>query len=563
MKSLLSFATSGFLGVAMLLTACAQQGPQPSTGADGTPQGGEFRVNMAAEPDTIDPNRSNFATSILVASKVFDGLFTYDKDLQVIPAVAKEMPTVGNGGISSDGKTFTIKLRTDTKWSDGQPVTAKDFVYAIKRSLDPKLAAPYATSLYDIDGARAYNTAMGTKEAPKQASDAELATMRDQVAVAAPDSATLVVRLAAPRPSFLQLLALWVAWPVREDIVTKFGDKWTEPPNYIGNGPFILSNWSHQEKMEFAPNPNYYGQKPNISKLTLLQITDANQAYLAYQNGELDAVSVPDANVKVVQGDETLAKQALQNKELTVFGYQFNTKVAPFDNVKVRQAFAMAVDRKALIDKVAQGIGNVAYSVMPPGMPGYDVNLGKDFDLNAAKAKQLLNEAGYSDPSKLQITFSFADTSSNRLRAEFFQGQIKQNLGVDVTLEVLDARTFAQRFNASQFMVAFAGWGADYPDPDNFVPNLFLTGSSSNKGGYANPLVDIQARLCQSELDQNRRMAACAQAQRLVVADQPWIFLFYRESFWLVKPYVKGFQTSAKDRLVGDRFYHQIAIEGK
>jgi len=552
--------------IGLLLSACAQQSPATppgvSPGSAAVPQGGVFRINLGAEPDTIDPNRSNFATSIAVASLVFEGLLGYDKDLQLVPAVAKEVPTAANGGISSDGKTYTFRLRSDVKWSDGQPLKAKDFVYAIKRSLDPKLAAPYASSLYDIQGAEAYNAALGTKAAPKEASDTQLAALREAVGVSTSDDTTVVIKLAAPRPSFLQLIALWVAWPVREDIVAKYGDRWTEPPNYIGNGPFVLTGWVHNERLEFAPNANYPGTKPNVEKLVMVQIADANQAYLAYVNGELEATAVPDANVRLVQADQTLSQQTIRYNELVIFGYQFNVKAPPFDSAKVRQALAMAVDRSALIEKVAQGIGKVAYSLVPPGMPGHDPSMGKDFDFNPGKAKQLLAEAGYGDVSKLpKITFTFADTSPNRLRAEFFQGQMKQNLGIDVTVEALDSKTYQQRFNASQFMMVFGGWGADYPDPDNFVPELFKTGSGNNHLSYSNPQVDTQAKLCQSDTDEKKRLSACAEAQKLVVADEPWIFLFYRERFWMLKPYVKGFQVTAKDNLPGNRFYNQVYIQ--
>lgn len=543
--------------VAMITTACMQTsaGPGPGGAPAGEPQqGGEFRINLISEPDTIDPNRSNFAQSITVASLVFEGLLEYDKDLKLAPAVAKEVPSVSNGGISSDGLTYTFKLRPETKWSDGQAVKAKDFVYAIKRSLDPKLAAHYASTLHAIQGAKEYNTA-------KEANGEQLTALREKVAVTATDDNTLVIKLTAARPSFLHLASLWVAWPVRQDIVEKHGDKWAEPPNYIGNGPFVLNRWEHNDRLEFGRNEQYWGQKPYLDKLTMVMITDANQAYLAYQNGELDSTAVPDANTKLVQADPKLSKETFRNKELTTFGYQYNTKDAPFSDVKVRQALAMAVDRKALVEQVAQGIGTVAYSPIAPGMPGHDGNLGKDFDFNVEKAKKLLAEAGYADGSRFpRFQFTFSDTSANRLRAEFFQGQMKQNLGIDVQLEPLDARAYTQRFNANQFAMVFGGWGMDYPDPDNFVPELFKTGSGNNHTQYSNTLVDALSRQCQSELDETKRMAACMDAQKQVVADQPWIFAFYRERFSLLNPKVQGFQVTAKDNLPGNRFYDKIWI---
>lgn len=543
--------------LALLLVGCSQSAQGPAgIAVGGEPRrGGEFRVNMQTDPDTIDPNRANFSNSILVASLAFEGLLTYDKHLRLTPGVAREVPSMSNGGISSDGLTYTFKLRPEAKWSDGQPLKAKDFAYAMKRSLDPKLAAPYAHTLYDIAGAQEYNRA-------KDAAAEQLARLRDAVSVNALDDGTLVVKLAAPRPTFTQLVSLWVAWPVRQDVIEKHGDAWAEPPSYVGNGPFVLNRWSRGERMEFSPNQHYWGQKPDVDKLTLVQVSDLNQGYVAYQNGELDATAVPEANTNLVRNDPKLSQEGLRNKELVIFGYQFNVKTAPFDNPKVRQALAMAVDRRALIEKVAQGVGTVAYSPVPAGMTGHDPNLGKEFEFNVEKAKRTLAEAGYSNVSRFpKITFTFTDTSSNRLRAEFFQGQMKQNLGIDVSLEPLDGRTYQQRFNSNQFEMVFGGWGADYPDPDNFVPELFKTGSGNNHTKYSNEAVDAKAKQCQSESDESRRLASCAEAQRLVVADQPWIFLFYRERFWVVKPYVKGFQVTAQDSLPGSRFYQQVWLD--
>lgn len=557
LRLVLAFSLVVLLAVAAF-PGCSSAG-QPEPG--GAPAAGSvFRTNMSGEPDTIDPGRSNFAPSILVADQVFDGLFTYDKDLNLIPGVAKEVPTRENGGISADGTTYTMHLGA-SRWSDGQPVKAGDFVYAIKRTLDPALATQYATALYDIVGAEAYNTAFAGKEGAAKPSDAELSRLRDAVAVQAPDDSTVVVRIKAPRGTFTQVLALWVAWPVRQDVIAKYGDQWTEPPNYIGNGPWVLSKWEHGTSLEFVPNPHYTGSPAKVQKMVFVQLPDANQAFLAYKNGELEAVAVPDAAVKTTEADPALNKEGVRFTELTMFGFQYNTKQEPFSNLKVRQAISYAVDRKALVESVAQGVGKVAYSPVPPGMPGYDANAGAEFAFNPGRAKQLLAEAGYSDPSRFPRTqFTFADTSPNRLRAEFYQAQLKQNLGIDITLEPLDTKAYQQRYINNQFQIAFSGWGADYPDPDNIVPELFMTGSGNNHSSYSNPRVDQLSRDCRGLLNEQQRLAACAEAQKVVVADQPWTFAFYRERYWVVKPYVKGFQPTAKDQLPGSRFFSDITI---
>ena len=542
---------AGGLAVA---TGCAAN-PTPAETS-----GGVFRTNMQFEPDTIDPGRSNNNLSWGVASQVFDGLFRYDKDLKLAPAVAREVPARDNGGLSDDGRTYTIRLR-QSRWSDGRPVRAQDFVYAIKRSLDPSFTAPYAQTLYDIEGAEAYNTALGTKAKPAQATPHQLAALREAVAVRATDDATLTLRLNAARATFVHLLAQPIAWPLREDVVTQFGDKWTEPPNYLGNGPFVLTRWEHGSRIVFEPNPSYAEGRPKLQQLVFVQIGDANQAFLAYRNGELDAVGVPDAAVKQVEADPALKAEALRVKELFILGLQVNVTQPPLQDARVRRAFASAIDRQALIDGVAQGVGVPAYSPVPPGMPGHDATAGQEFKFDAAKARRTLAEAGFPDPAHFpKVSLAFTDTSPNRLRAEFFQAQLKQNLGVQIDLEALDARAYQQRYATGQFNLALSGWGADYPDPDNFVPELFTTGSGNNRTGYSNPAVDALARDCRSLGDEKARIAACTKAQTLVVADQPWIFTNYRERFWLVKPYVQGLQPTAKDAIVGSRFYRQLSI---
>jgi oligopeptide transport system substrate-binding protein len=246
---------------------------------------------------------------------------------------------------------------------------------------------------------------------------------------------TLEIKLASPLPTSFNY------WPcaftsTREDIITANGEKWTEPPNYIGNGPFLLKEWAHQDHMTFVPNPNYWGTKAKLTTMTYKMITDANAALAAYKNNELSLSGVPVGTEKATMADPAMSKEIVRYNELTTFAFQFNVTKAPFDNVKVRQAFSCAVDRKSFIENVRAGVGKVALSWIPPGMPGYDANLGKDYDFNVAKAKQLLTEAGFSDISKLgDVKFQFSDTAGNRTIAQFLQGQMKDNLGINLTLE--------------------------------------------------------------------------------------------------------------------------------
>jgi oligopeptide transport system substrate-binding protein len=347
-----------------------------------------FTTNLSGEPATIDPNKASWADQRSALGQCFEGVLGFDKDLNLIAVTATEIPTVANGGISSDGLTYTFKLRPEVTWSDGQKVLAKDYVYGIKRMLSPEVASEYAGFYYDIVGAQAYNGS-ADKDAATQK------TLKDAVAVTAINDYTLKIKLAQPRPTFPQIMALWPAYPTREDVITKYGDKWTEAGNYIGNGPFILTEWVHQDHMTFKPNPNYWGTKPNLTQLTYKMIADANAALAAYKNNELQLVQIPAGTEKATLADPVMSKEILRYNLLTTFAFQFNVTKAPFDNLKVRQAISCAVDRAAFVDKVRSGVGKVALSWIPPGMPGYDPNLGKEYEFNPTKAKQLLTEAGY------------------------------------------------------------------------------------------------------------------------------------------------------------------------
>ena len=515
----------------------------------------EFRTNLVSEPATIDPNRSAFAQEITIAKSVFNGLLGFNQDLSVRAVTAEAVPAVANGGISADGLTYTFKLRKEVTWSDGKPVKAADYVYSIKRMLGPDLAADYASFYYSIAGAEDYNSATAADTSTK-------ATLKDKVGVRAVDDNTLEIKLRAPEPTFIPKMALWPVYPVRQDIIEKYGDKWIEAGNLIGNGPFVLKEWVHQDHITLAANPNYWGKKPALQSVTLKLLADENAALLAYKNGELDMVSVPAGNEKAIMSDPTLSKDLLRFNELTVFAFQYNVTKPPFDNKLVRQAIATAIDRDAFVDKVRNGVGKPAYSWIPPGMPDYDATMGTQYKLDPAKAKALLAQAGYPDGKGLAtITFSYSDSTGNRTIAQFLQGQMKDNLGIDIKLDPQESKAYRQFLTQNQHQWALLGWGADYPDPENFLPGLFGTGAGNNHTLYSNPQFDQLSKQATTELDNTKRLQLWAQAQKMVIDDAAIAPLYYRERFWLKKATVLNLKTTGMDGgTPGDFFYAEIAI---
>ena len=525
-----------------------------SSGSGGAKQ--VLRANIAGEPAQIDPNRASWATERTVIMQVFEGLLGFNQDLTLRAIGAKEIPSVENKGISADGKTYTFKLNPKVTWSDGKKVTAKDYEYSIKRLFDPDLAAEYASFYFDIEGSEEYYSSAEKDTATK-------AKLRDAVGVKALDDTTLEIKLSAPRPTFLQLMALWPVYPVREDIISKYGDKWTEPPNYIGNGPFLMTEWVHSDHITLVRNDNYWGPKAKLDEIQLKMITDINAEYAAYQNNELDISQVPAGTERTVMNDPVLSKEIVRYAELVTFGFQFNVAVPPFDNKYLRKALNAAIDREAFINNVRAGVGQPAYSWIPPGMPGYDASLGSEYHFNVDKAKEFLKAAGYSDGSKVpELRLQYADTGANPTIAQFIQNQLKVNLGIKVALEPMERKAFSQMVNAEQHTWAWFGWGADYPDPDNWLPELFGTDAGNNHTNYSNPEFDALCAKAKNELDNNKRLQLWAQAHKIVVDDAPVLFMQYRERFRLVKPYVAGLKYTGMDGDVpGDMFFADVSIK--
>lgn len=520
----------------------------------------ELRLNLGTEPQTIDPNLAADAVSVGVVRQLYGGLLGFDENLELTPALAKELPSQANGGISEDGLVYTFRLREDAAWSDGKPLTADDVVYSVKRLLDPVTGSPYAPMYFDIKGAAEYAMAMGNPADPQPVDEATLARLRDGVGVEAVDEHTVRITLVSPRYTFAYLAAIWPIYPLRQDVVESGGD-WTEPGRHVSSGPFMLDEWTHNDHITLVPNPHWCGEKPRLTKIVLRMMADPNAAYAAYLNNEIDVVIVPPPNVEAVESDPELRKQIARSVDMSTFAYEFNVNQPPFDDPRVRQAFAMAVDREAFVNKVQFGIGEVAYSLIPPQMPGYDEDLGQQWQYNPERAKELLAEAGYSGDNFPVVTIHAPDVGANRLWAEFAQGQFEQNLGIDVELEPLEPHAFAATVMQGQFMIIPVGWGADYPEPDSLLPQNFGSMGGNNLAGYSNSEFDALVQQAIAEPDPEKRLSLWREAQRILVDDAAAVFMSYHERLLLVKPYVKNLILSGMDAaLDGELFLTKTYI---
>jgi oligopeptide transport system substrate-binding protein len=508
-----------------------------------TPQ--EFTANvLQGEPDTIDPNRSSYNVEFSPIHQLFETLVRLDANLNVVPGGAQSWE------VSPDGRTYTFFLRPDARWSDGQGVTASDYEYSYKRILDPKLAAEYASFLVDagILGAEDYNSG--------KVADAST------VGVRALDDLTLQINLMAPFAPLPSILTLQALPPLRRDIIEANATGWTEAGSIIGNGPFVLAEWVHQDHMTFVPNPYYHGPGPFLTRMTFLMQTDGTAAYFAWLNGETDMVLVPDSQVNPVRNEQELALQSRQVTELTTFWIQINNNKAPLSNPFVRKALARAIDRDALIRDIASGVGVPAVSIIPPGMPGYQPDLGSDIDFNPQAARELLGAAGYGDPRSFpKLTFTFATTTGNQRRAEFIQAQLKQNLGIDIVLNSMESKAYQAAIKAKNFDLSYSGWGADYPDPQNWFNTLFGCKGGNNKTSYCNPNFDQLVARADASTDLAERLSLYSQAQGMLITDLPVAPLHIRGRLYVVKPWIQNFTPTAQDySYAGDMFYELMTI---
>ncbi len=528
-------------------------GTEATTAAGGTgagsPAGNVIRINFGAEPDNIDPQKSSFVNEIEYIMLNYLPLMTFNTQLKPVPGAAASVQT------SQDGKTFTFKLKPDQKYSDGEPLNAKNFEYAFKRECDPVTAGEYQTIVYPIVGCQEYAEAFQT--AGLTVTDkAKLQTLRDAVAAKALDDNTFEVKLKESAPYFLNVFALWVGAPVRQDLVEKGGDTWwQDPANYIGNGPFQIKEWNHQSDSKWERNDNYALAKPKFDGIEAKEITDSSVSFQAYRNGELDIGGVAAEDLATVEGDPELKAQRQEMAGSCNFYLGFNTKKTPFDKKEVRQAFAQAFNREAFIRDVLKGLGKPALSFIPPGFPGNDPN-ETSWKFDKAAAQKLLDSAGIDKSKEIKLTYS--SSPRNKARFEYVAAMYQNNLGVKMTLDPVDPTVYTSLLKKSTPIeqspsMFFLGWCADYPDPQDWLSLVFQTGGSgSDRANWSNKQFDELTRKADGlPLDDPQRTKLYDQAQKLLVQEAPVAFVYDDVTNYLIKPWVKGLHLTPLDYFPG------------
>ena len=519
--------------------------------ADAAPDDQQILRAKTAEPQYLDPHRSSFASDISVERMLFRGLFQLDKDAKPVPAMAADMPTQQNGGISADGKKITVKMKPGLKWSDGSPLTARDFQYSITRVLDPTLATDYGYLMEAIAG--------GEELYSSKATGAELERVKASLGIRTPDDTTIEFTLADPDPLFVLKLALWASFPVKKDIVEKEGEKaFTEGGKLVGNGPYTLKEWKPKEQITLVPNPNWaLTPKPVLKEVRLRLIDDAERGYDAFRNNELDMLDdVPASKLQQIKGDSQLRSQYIQQKSVETRGLHMNQAVKPLDNVKVRQALAKAIDRDVVVKTVYQEKFVATTQWIPAGVPGVQQLDVTEQKFDVAAAKQLLAEAGFPNGQGFpRLKLLLRDNKESRDLGEFLKTDYKKHLNIDIELEIVDAKTRSTRFNASQFELFFGGWIQDFPDPENWIDGLWNTGGGNNHVAFSNPELDRLLKENKFNLDNEKRLAAYRQMHDIVNKTVGIANIYHGAYNYLVKPKVGGYQVALNDAMLpGDWF---------
>ena len=490
-----------------------------------------------SEPATLDPQKVEGTPESNVLRDLFEGLVSSGPKGETLPGVAESWET-------KDNKHYVFHLRKDAKWSNGDPVTAHDFVFAFQRAVDPKTASPYSWYMEIPTIINASDIIAGKKPA-------------DTLGVKAVDDHTFEVQLEKAVPYFVSMLSHTTTYPVPKKVIEKFGDKWTQPGNMVSNGAYVLKDWVVNERVDVERNPNYWNNgKTVINKVTYLPIQSTNAELNRYLAGEVDLTyNMPIERFK--QMKKELPDEVKVSGYVGTYYYQYNFKHKPFDDVRVRTALSYAIDRNVIADKVMGKGETPGYTLVPDFVDGFKPVAPAWSKLTQAerdaKAKELLTEAGYGPGKPLKFELLY-NTDDNHKKVAVAVASMWKKLGVQVSLVNQEWKTYLETKKQGNFDVGRAGWIADYNEASSML-DLMQTTHGNNDGKYSNPTFDKLMSESRNQVDAEARNKLYVQAEEILAKDMPIAPIYQYVTARMVKPYVGGYPANPLDNLYSKDMY--------
>lgn len=521
------------LAGALCLSACVDQdGRDENAGspASASDPGVVFHRGTGSEPDTLDPHRSEETSAAEILRDLYEGLTVEGPDGEIRPGVAERWE------ISEDGRTYTFHLRKDARWSNGDPVIADDFVAALRRSLDPATGTTYAQMLQPIEQA---DDILAGRSPP------------DALGVMARGDQTLEVRLKAPTPYFLEMLAHSATYPVHRPSLAEYGDQFARPGRLVSNGAYRLDEWIVQSHIRVRRNEYYWDTvNAQIDTVFYYPIEQPETELKRYRAGQLDFTeSLPNARFGWLR--DNMGDDLRVAAYLSTYYYLFNMTRPPFDDRRLRQALNMAIDRDVLVEKVT-GVGEIAaYGFVPPGMNDYTPQRFEWHTWSTEKrlgtARQLYREAGFGPDKPLRFVIRYNTGENHKKVALALAAMWKQSLGVEATLLNEEWKVYLQnRKNRSLWELLRFSWSADYSDPFSFAEIMHST-HGQNDAGFADTRYDRLIEAAATETDRDLRREMLEEAERLVLDAYPILPLYFYVTKHLVKPWVGGYRPNPLD----------------
>lgn len=489
-----------------------------------------LRLGNGNEPQGLDPHLVTGVIEHRIITALLEGLVAEDPhDLSPVNDGVAE-----SWDISEDQKTYTFHLRESARWSNGDPVTSMDFVESYKRMLTPVLASEYAYMLHIVENAKAYN-------------EGEIDDF-SKVGFEAPDEKTLIVRLNHPTPYFLSLLNHYSWFPVHIPTIEKHGpvyergSRWTRAENFVGNGPFVLKEWSPNEVIVVEKNPNYWdADTVKLNEIHFYPIESETTEERNFRSGKLHVTYVlPLTKIPVYQKNNPDLIRI--DDYLATYFYRINVTRPPLNDVRVRQALTMAIDRESIVNNILKGGQKPALSLIPPSTAGYTSKNHQDQDFE--KAREMLAEAGFPNGEgfpKLELLYNTLE--QHRTIAEAIQQMWKENLNINVELVNQEWKVYLDTQKNLNYDICRAGWTGDYVDPNTFM-DMWYEGGGNNDTGWVNKEYEALVDKASMTADKEERLELFQQAEKILLEESPIIPIYYYTRFYAIDPAVQGWHPT-------------------